>query len=110
MTMKNSKNWVKRVFEMKEQRVFRKLLMLVMIFLFITFAAKANYTHPENPDSSSLEGRWDITIDMAGKEAPSWLEVRHAGLHTLVGDFVGTGGSARPVSKINFNGGKMILG
>jgi len=54
-----------------------------------------------------LEGKWDITVDWAGKPRPSWLEVRHSGLSTLVGYFVGTGGSARPVSKINFADNKM---
>jgi Domain of Unknown Function (DUF1080) len=44
---------------------------------------------------------------MSGKYYPSWLEVRHSGTHTLVGRFVGTGGSARPVSKVNFVDGKM---
>ena len=49
-----------------------------------------------------IEGRWDITIDMNGKTAPSWLEVTHSGLKTLIGQFVGTGGSARPISIIYF--------
>lgn len=85
---------------------FRYLLIPILILFAIT-AARANYFRSQNPDSSSIEGRWDITINMAGKEAPSWLEVRHSGLHTLVGHFVGTGGSARPISKVNFSGGKM---
>src|SRR5689334_4090915 len=59
------------------------------------------------PDTSSVEGRWDITIYDSGKKMPSWLEVVHSGLHTLVGQFVGTGGSARPISKVNFTGGKV---
>ncbi len=57
--------------------------------------------------ASPIEGRWDITIDMDGKKAPSWLEVSHSGLKTLVGQFVGTSGSARPISKINFEDGKL---
>ena len=59
------------------------------------------------PDTSSVEGRWDITIYNAGKTMPSWLEVVHSGLHTLVGQFVGAGGSARPISKVNFNNNKV---
>ena len=55
----------------------------------------------------TLEGRWDLTIMVKGKETPSWLEVRHSGLHTLIGEFVGSGGSARPISKINFTDDKM---
>lgn len=84
---------------------FRYLLLSIMVVISAP-AVKANYIDPEKPDSS-IEGRWDITINMAGKQVPSWLEVRHSGLNTLVGAFVGTGGSARPVSKVNFSEGKI---
>lgn len=57
-------------------------------------------------DANDLIGRWDITVDENGKPAPSWLEVKLSGTHTLIGYFVGTSGSARPVSKINFDNGK----
>jgi len=60
-----------------------------------------------SPDTSSVEGRWDITINDSGKKMASWLEVVHSGLHTLVGQFVGNGGSARPISKVNFDNGKV---
>ncbi|HEV8503843.1 MAG TPA: DUF1080 domain-containing protein, partial [Chitinophagaceae bacterium] len=74
---------------------------ILLIFLFSINTIKAS------PDSSSVEGRWDITIYDDGKTMPSWLEVVHSGLHTLVGQFVGTGGSARPISKVNFENGKV---
>lgn len=54
----------------------------------------------------SLEGRWDITVTKGDKKLPSWLEVNHSGIRTLTGSFVADGGSARPVSKINFKDGK----
>ena len=57
-------------------------------------------------DAKELIGRWDITIDENGKAAPSWLEVKLSGHKTLVGYFVSTSGSARPVAKINFDNGK----
>ncbi len=57
-------------------------------------------------DQKALIGRWDITVDENGKPAPSWLEVKLSGTRTLVGYFVGTSGSARPVAKVNFNNGK----
>jgi hypothetical protein len=50
----------------------------------------------------SIEGRWDITITKDGKTSPSWLEVNHSGVKYLNGHFVGDGGSARPISRINF--------
>lgn len=98
---------MKKMTGISMQNIFRYLLMQVILVLCSVPAAKAKYFRLENPDSSSIEGRWDITISMAGKELPSWLEVRHSGLHTLVGHFVGTSGSARPISKVNFSGGKM---
>ncbi len=55
---------------------------------------------------SPFEGRWDITVKTANGEFPSWLEIRHSGLNRLVGRFVGGGGSARPVSKVNASGNK----
>lgn len=56
-------------------------------------------------DDKALEGRWDLTMSINGKSVPSWLEVRHSGLHTLVGDFVGVSGSARPIAKIKSENG-----
>src|SRR4051794_14528146 len=77
------------------------------IFLLFSVTVRATPVFLDTAFSSALEGRWDMTINMEGKEAPSWLEVRHSGLHTLVGDFVGTGGSARPISKVNYANGKI---
>lgn len=58
------------------------------------------------PLASPIEGRWDITVDVAGKPSPSWLEVRHSGNHTLIGQFVSFSGSARPISEVHFKDGK----
>ena len=55
---------------------------------------------------ANFEGRWDITIDANGKQLPSWLEINHSGLKTLVGHYVGVTGSARPISKVNVDGEK----
>lgn len=53
-----------------------------------------------------LIGRWDITVDVNGKASPSWMEVKLSGFKTLVGYFVATSGSARPVSEVKFDNGK----
>lgn len=58
-------------------------------------------------DSPSIEGWWDITVHTPAREVPSWLEVRLSGSRTLVGQFVGGSGSARPISKVNYNGSKL---
>ncbi|MEO6313519.1 MAG: DUF1080 domain-containing protein [Chitinophagaceae bacterium] len=82
---------------------------MVLFFLLLSnvFAVNANTAFNFPADTGKLEGRWDITMNMDGKKLPSWLEVELSGVKTLVGRFVGTGGSARPISKINFSGGKM---
>lgn len=77
-------------------------LRLLPLLLFILPVSTMSQVLP-----FPLEGRWDITIDAAGKKLPSWLEVTRSGNRTLIGQFVGTGGSARPISKINFDGSKM---
>jgi hypothetical protein len=76
---------------------------LFLIFPFVPFSsAQAHSIKPGIYAESPLEGRWDLTLSNSGKTYPSWLEVRHSGLRTLVGQFVGQGGSARPISRINF--------
>jgi hypothetical protein len=62
---------------------------------------------PSKPaEGPSIEGRWDLTLIMDGKEYPSWLEVQHSGVKTLFGRFVYLNGSARPISKIDFDSKK----
>ena len=84
----------------------RNMYLGFIIFFFLvvnSFTAATAHSHSFRiKDTSIIEGRWDITIDVEGKKLPSWLEVHRSGLRTLVGEFVGTGGSARPISKINF--------
>ena len=38
---------------------------------------------------------------------PSWFEIRQSGNSTLVGSYVGQFGSARPISKVNFDKGEI---
>ena len=56
--------------------------------------------------ADAAEGRWDVVIESNGKSLPSWLEIEHSGIKTLVGRFVYSGGSARPISVINSTNGK----
>lgn len=94
----------------------RKNLLLVGLSCCIMAAPFAGMSSPYTAsivgevkmmaEPKDLIGRWDITIDRDGKPAPSWLEVKLSGNRTLVGYFVGISGSARPVSKVNFDNGK----
>ena len=58
-------------------------------------------------DTAALLGRWDLSVYMDGHAVPSWFEVIKSGTRMLVGRFVGGGGSARPVSRYYFDGGKL---
>ena len=55
--------------------------------------------------SDALLGRWDLVVQRGAETAPSWLEVERSGTATLIGQFVGSGGSARPIAKIEFTDG-----
>jgi hypothetical protein len=55
--------------------------------------------------SDGLLGRWDLVVQRGTQTSPSWLEVERSGSATLVGQFVGSGGSARPIAKIEFTDG-----
>lgn len=70
-------------------------------------SSKASNLPVSESDTVAIQGKWDITVDVNGKMSPSWLEVKLSGLKTLVGRFVGTGGSARPISRINIKDGQM---
>lgn len=86
---------------------FRQLFMSTILLLSVSVNAKANDLFSAKPDTATIQGRWDITINVSGTETPSWLEVDHSGTHRLIGYYVGSGGSARPISKVNFADGKI---
>ena len=71
----------------------------IMLALFMSSSIHAS-------SADAVEGRWDLVIDSNGKSLPSWLEIEHSGVETLVGRFVYAGGSARPISVINSSNGK----
>ena len=79
-----------------------RVLFVAVVFSFCQLLVNAQ-EHTPPP----IQGKWDITIDVDGRPSPSWLEVYHSGNKWLVGQYVGISGSARPISKINFNDGKM---
>jgi hypothetical protein len=68
--------------------------------------AVAGTPGPQSPAASdALLGRWDLVVQRGTQALPSWLEVERSGTATLVGQFVGSGGSARPIAKIEFTDG-----
>jgi hypothetical protein len=74
----------------------------------VLMAAAAGYpgAFAQSPAASdALLGRWDLVVQRGEQTSPSWLEVERSGTATLVGQFVGSGGSARPIAKIQFADG-----
>jgi hypothetical protein len=73
--------------------------------LILTAAAYSGILAQSRAASDALLGRWDLVVQGASNTSPSWLEVERSGTATLVGQFVGSGGSARPIAKIEFTDG-----
>ncbi len=58
--------------------------------------------------ASPVIGRWDITVrNPGGGTSPSWLDIQLSGRSTLVGYYVGRGGSVRPISRIHQQGDRI---
>ena len=77
--------------------------MKIALFLLLLIISNLGVSAQTN-----LEGRWDLTVNAdEGRKAPSWLEIRHSGVNGFVGRFVADGGSARPISKVEYTNGKM---
>jgi hypothetical protein len=62
---------------------------------------------PKQTEQPPIVGRWDMTVKGPQGEYPSWLEVRQSGDTTLVGSFVGQTGSVRPISRVEFDDGRV---
>ena len=77
-----------------------------MPMLFLVFTSLAVYGTLQAAPPAII-GRWDITIQRPDGNRSAWLEVRHSGTSTLVGQFVGMSGSARPIAQVEFAGGEM---
>ena len=96
---------MKRLLSLSYQQTFLRTLTMFFVLTCNSVSAKELHTLYTAKDTIPIVGRWDLTIDIAGKKSPSWLEVTHSGLRMLIGQFTGTGGSARPISKVNYTDG-----
>lgn len=97
---------MKKIIFISNRRILFLLTLLFFIIMNINSTNASRLPVPQS-DTLAIQGKWDISVNVNGKMYPSWLEVRHSGLEMLVGRFVGIGGSARPVSRINIKDGKM---
>lgn len=94
------------IYNCSQSIIFRaKIVDMKKIALLFAFALSvgAQVFAADN----DIIGRWDLTVNMDGRIAPSWLEVKLSGVRTLVGYFVADGGSARPISHVQVKDGKI---
>ncbi|HEY0930155.1 MAG TPA: DUF1080 domain-containing protein [Gemmatimonas sp.] len=80
----------------------RLSLRAVAMGALLSAASMLNAQVLEGQAGAPIIGRWDLTVQGANGPYPSWLEVSQSGIRTLVGRFVGSGGSARPIAKVEF--------
>jgi hypothetical protein len=85
----------------------RKTFSLTLLLLIALLGSPANTrAADDNAFRKAIEpllDRWDLTVTDGAQSFPSWLEISLSGHRTLVGRYVGQFGSARPVSKIDFD-------
>ncbi len=90
---------------LSSNRCIRFISLPMLIFFFMGFSNQS--FAKSNVGDEEIIGRWDLTVNMGYRISPSWLEVKLSGIRTLVGYFVADGGSARPISKVNYHEGKI---
>ncbi len=91
---------------MSYQRLPRFLTLSLIVFVAASGTPAAQAPEP-TPARAPIIGRWDLTVQAPKAAYPSWLEVSLSGTRTLVGRFVGGGGSARPISRVDFKDGSV---
>ena len=81
----------------------------ILLALLVPGASEGRATSagPDRAAPEPMLGRWDITIQTPQRNLPSWLEIRLSGNQTLVGQFVGPVGSARPITRVELRDGVM---
>jgi hypothetical protein len=90
------------MFKQYTLRTFSLLTTFLLLVCLTAFTKK-----PMTIANNDIIGRWDLTVNMGDRIAPSWLEVKLSGIKTLVGQFVADGGSARPIAQVHVNEGKI---
>jgi hypothetical protein len=80
---------------------------LLGVFTLTLLTTSGSVAPAQEPATPPIVGRWDLTVHGTKGDYPSWLEVWTSGNTHLVGQFVGSGGSARPISVVEFGNGKV---
>lgn len=78
--------------------------MKVYFLTFIIFAMALSDLKAQSPlDQSAVIGKWNLTFQTDEGSSPGWLEIKQSGRIALTGQYVGSLGSARPISHIKFS-------
>ncbi len=80
----------------------KRLTAPITLLALATIGAAVAPAQGPTVSTPPIVGRWDLTVQGARGNSPSWLEVWTSGNTHLVGQFVGSGGSARPISLVEF--------
>ena len=80
---------------------------LVLVFLVLPSLARGDDDPFTKRPAPPVVGRWDLTVHGIDGDYPSWFEVKESGYRTLAGSFVGRVGSARPISRVEFENGRV---
>jgi len=88
-----------------KQSIIRSFFLLALSAAMLTTTSFTDKTTAAG--DNDIIGRWDLTVNMGDRIAPSWLEVKLSGIQTLVGQFVADGGSARPIAQVKVKEGKI---
>jgi hypothetical protein len=87
--------------------IVRRMMSLIAVFHLVTVPVLAADSPFVKQPPAKIIGRWDVKVTGPDGSYPSWFEVNLSGYRTLVGSYVGQFGSARPISKIDFDGEKI---
>ncbi len=79
----------------------------VITFILSLWAQTVLVFASPQPAKEAVVGRWDISIQTSDKVLPAWMEIELSGYQTLVGQFVGSSGSVRPISKVEYKAGQL---
>lgn len=98
---------------MKFPKILGQVFSLAVFVTFYLFLISCSAPPPpvqeQKVTTSQFLGRWDVTLQMANGEAPSWFEIMKSG-EKLDGRFVGRFGSARPIARIDINQDQLSFG
>lgn len=80
-----------------------RIINLIFFLLATGFLFPEGLAAQTENSASSVVGKWNLNVQNNNSTHPAWLEIKRSGYNTLVGSYVGAGGSARPISKIVYS-------